>query len=67
MPSHIETIRLHLAGGPQSARSLIEVLGVSQPTVSRALAELGDEVVRIGAARSIQYALRDSQRTLPSP
>ena len=65
MPSHIETIRLHLAGGPQSARSLTEVLGVSQPTVSRALAELGDEVVRIGAARSIQYGLRDSQRGLP--
>lgn len=40
-------------------------MGVSQPTISRALAELGDQVVRIGAARSIQYALRDGTRGLP--
>jgi hypothetical protein len=46
-------------------RQLIENVGVSQPTISRALSELGDEVVRIGAARSIQYALRDSTRGLP--
>ena len=46
-------------------RQLIENVGVSQPTVSRALSELGDEVVRIGAARSIQYALRDTTRGLP--
>ncbi len=37
---------------------------VSQPTVSRALAKLGDEVLRIGSGRSIQYALRDSGRGL---
>lgn len=37
-------------------------LDVSQPTVSRALKVLGDEVVPIGAARSIQYALRDPSR-----
>ena len=35
---------------------------VSQPTVSRALSALGDEVVPFGAARSIQYTLRDSRR-----
>ena len=38
---------------------------LSQPTISRALSELGDDVVRIGAARSIQYALRDTLRGLP--
>jgi hypothetical protein len=36
--------------------------GISQPTLSRALAAMGDEVVRWGAARSIQYALRDTGR-----
>lgn len=65
MSPHAETIRMRLSGGPLSARQLIESVGVSQPTISRALTELGDEVVRIGAARSIQYALRDSTRCLP--
>jgi DNA-binding transcriptional ArsR family regulator len=65
MPSHADTICLHLSGGPLSARQLAENMGVSQPTVSRALTELGDEVVRIGAARSIQYTLRDTRRGLP--
>ncbi|WCM87404.1 type II toxin-antitoxin system HipA family toxin YjjJ [Acidovorax sp. NCPPB 3576] len=40
----------------------MESLGARQPTVSRALKLLGDEVVQIGAARSIQYALRDAAR-----
>ena len=65
MSAHAETLRLRLAGGPQPARALATALGASQPTVSRALAELGGEVVRIGAARSIQYALRDHGRGLP--
>lgn len=62
---HAETLRQRLTAGPRNARQLIEDLGISQPTLSRALAELGDEVVRIGAARSIQYALRDNLRGLP--
>jgi hypothetical protein len=65
MSRYAEDIRAHLAGGPLPARQLIEKLGVSQPTLSRALAELGDEILRIGAARSIQYALRDTMRGLP--
>jgi hypothetical protein len=56
---------MRLSAGPLSARQLIESLGVSQPTISRALTELGDEVVRIGAAQSIQYTLRDTMRGLP--
>ncbi|WPB55264.1 type II toxin-antitoxin system HipA family toxin YjjJ [Xylophilus sp. GOD-11R] len=36
---------------------------MSQPTLSRAMKALGDEVVVIGAARSIQYTLRDTTRT----
>jgi DNA-binding Lrp family transcriptional regulator len=65
MSIHVDTLRLRLAGGPLPARALATALRVSQPTVSRALAGLGDEVVRFGAARSIQYALRDRGRGLP--
>jgi hypothetical protein len=64
MTSHVDQIRLHLAQGPAGARQLIEKIGVSQPTLSRAVSALGDDVVRIGAARSIQYALRDTGRGL---
>ncbi len=63
--NHAEIIRASLSGGLRSARQLIENMGISQPTLSRALAELGDEIVRVGAARSIQYALRDTLRGLP--
>lgn len=62
MSRQADSIRLLLARGPMAARQLIENLGVSQPTVSRAIAELGDEIVRIGAGPSIQYALRDNGR-----
>lgn len=65
MSLHAEAIRILLSGGPRSARQLIEKIGFSQPTLSRALTELGKDVVRIGAARSIQYALRDTSRGLP--
>ncbi|MES2934483.1 MAG: type II toxin-antitoxin system HipA family toxin YjjJ [Pseudomonadota bacterium] len=64
MSPHTETIRIRLSGGPLSARQLAEYIGASQPTISRALTELGDHVVQIGAARSIRYALRDSTRGL---
>lgn len=47
---------------PQPARALMDALGLSQPTLSRRLAGLGSEVVRIGSATSIQYALRDTLR-----
>jgi len=40
-------------------------MGLSQPTISRALSELSNDIVRIGAARSIQYVLRDTLRGLP--
>ena len=65
MSQHADTLRMHLSGRPLSTRQLIENLGVSQPTISRALTELGDEVIRVGAARSIQYTLRDTTRGLP--
>ena len=60
-----DAIRRSLSVGPRSARQLADIIEASQPTVSRTLAELGDEVVRIGATRSIQYTLRDTLRGLP--
>lgn len=44
------------------ARQLVEKLELSQPTLSRAIAAMGDEVVRLGAGPSIHYALRDTAR-----
>lgn len=65
MPTHADEIRSRLSGGPLAARQLAERIKVSQPTISRALSAIGSEVVQIGRARSIQYALRDTDRGLP--
>ncbi|MCF8198320.1 MAG: type II toxin-antitoxin system HipA family toxin YjjJ [Sulfuritalea sp.] len=64
MANHTDAIRMRLSSGPVTARQLIENIGISQPTVSRALCALGSEIVRIGAAQSIQYTLRDTLRGL---
>lgn len=48
------------------ARQLIEKMKISQPTLSRALRQLGDDLVRFGAGPSIQYALRDTWRRFRS-
>lgn len=64
MPSHADHLRLRLGQGPQTARQLVEKLKISQPTVSRAITALGDDIVRIESGRSIQYALRDAGRGL---
>ena len=53
-----------LASGPMSAPIMREKAGFSQPTLSRAIAALGSDVVRIRNARSIQYALKDHARGL---
>ncbi len=62
MSSPPERLRLLLASGPAAPRQLIESLGISQPTLSRLINGAGEEIVRIGAARSIQYALHDRSR-----
>ena len=62
MSLHLEKVRAQLASGPMRARQLVEKLQLSQPTLSRAIAALGDEVVRLGAGPSIHYALRDRAR-----
>ena len=60
--SHADTIRSQLTLGPASVNQLIDIMGLSQSTISRAINALGDEVVRIRAGSSIQYALRDTGR-----
>ena len=62
MSRHSDSLRLLLGQSPMTARQLVERTGLSQPTVSRALAALGDEIFRIGAGSSIQYAIRDYSR-----
>lgn len=62
MSTHSESIRQLLGEGPASARQLTEKLGVSQPTVSRELRALGEDVIRFGSGASIHYVLRDARR-----
>jgi hypothetical protein len=45
-----------LATGPKTARDLAALLGVSQPTISRVINELGDQVVSMGRGRATAYA-----------
>lgn len=62
MSAHTEALRIRLGRGPHQVRQLVDILGLSQPTISRAINALGDEIVRIESGRSIQYALRDTAR-----
>jgi len=50
--------------GVASARALADTLDISQPTVSRLLAQAADQVVRIGQARSSRYAATRDVRGL---
>ena len=49
-----------------SAKQLTDIIGISQPTLSRALKVFGDEIIRIGAGPSIQYALKHPYRGFQS-
>jgi hypothetical protein len=53
-----DTVVQILRAGPQPARVLYERLGVSQPTLSRLINQLGESILRFGKARQTQYALR---------
>lgn len=53
-----ETLIKLLSEGTQPASALYERLGVSQPTLSRMIAQLGISILRFGKARQTQYALR---------
>lgn len=62
MADRLDVIRVLLSGGPRDSPWLQARSGLSQATISRALATLGDDAVRIGAGRSTRYALRDAGR-----
>lgn len=62
MSTHADPIRRQLGIGPKKVSQLVESLGLSQPTLSRALKGLGEEIVRIEEGRTIHYALRDTRR-----
>lgn len=53
-----DTLIQLLREGVQPARELYERMGVSQPTLSRMVAQLGESILRFGKARQTQYALR---------
>ena len=57
-----DTIEAVLLRGVASRAELQRELGVSQPTLSRAIQQLGERVVRVSSGRSARYALR---RALP--
>ncbi len=48
----------HLSTAPHSAAELCRHLAISQPTLSRRLAELGDTVLRFGPQKGVRYARR---------
>lgn len=62
MPNHAEALRLRLAAGPQSGTQMALALGISQPTATRALAAMGNEVMKIGQKKGSRYVLRDRGR-----
>jgi len=62
--AHTERLRIQLAHGPSRARQLIEKLQLSQPTLSRVITALGNDIVRVGSGPSIHYTLRDTARGL---
>lgn len=62
MTDRANMIRQLLRQGPMTVRQLTNIIGISQPTASRAVKTLGDDIARIGAGPAIQYALRDAFR-----
>lgn len=62
MTHHADALRLRLAAGPKSGTQMAKEIGLSQPTVTRALAAMGDDVVKTGQKKSTRYLLRDHGR-----
>lgn len=62
MTLHADRLRLRLATGPKSGTQIAREIGLSQPTVTRALAAMGEEVVKTGQRKSTRYLLRDHSR-----
>lgn len=62
MTLHSDALRLRLAAGPKSGSQIATEIGLSQPTVSRALASMGEDVIKTGQRKSTRYLLRDKSR-----
>lgn len=62
MTLHAGALRLRLASGPKSGTQMATEIGLSQPTVTRALAAMGKEVIKTGQKKSTRYLLRDRSR-----
>lgn len=62
MQNRVESLRRILQVLPMTAKQLIDKIGISQPTLSRTLKGLEEEIIRIGAGPSIHYALKHPAR-----
>jgi hypothetical protein len=62
MSTYTQALRLRLATGPKSGTQMAKEMGISQPTATRALAAMSDEVMKIGQKKGSRYVLRDTGR-----
>lgn len=62
MPAHVNSLRLRLSAGPSTGTQMAKDLGISQPTATRALAAMGEEVIKLGQKKGTRYVLRDRSR-----
>lgn len=65
MVLHAEVLRRKLAFGPKSGTQISKEIGLSQPTVTRALAGMAGEVIKFGQKKASKYLLRDLSRGFP--
>lgn len=63
-PDILALLQQELAAGPRTGLDLERVLNISGPTLSRLLGRMGNQIERIGAARSARYGLRRPVRNL---
>ncbi len=68
LQSHLRAVlaQSEPTGTPLTARQLQSATGKSQPSISLALAKLGSEVCKLGAARSTRYMLTQPILGLPA-
>lgn len=66
MTPHASAIRLQLSLAPQSGTQLAKKLGLSQPTVARALKSISKELIQSGDKKSSKYHLVDLSRGFES-
>ena len=62
MVLNADVLRGKLAFGPKSVTQISKEIGLSQASVTRALAGMGGEVIKFGQKKSSKYLLRDQSR-----